>query len=318
MKKIYILLACVFLFGQNRAQHTLTAAFNPAIGDVESYINLDTAGLFLGSSGVAQTWNYTGISTGTNAPYSNTYVAMSSVPNNSLYPTGTIAIDIGVAGYHYVYSNMSSKVEWLGAAQPTASNCSVYSDPEILYTLPFTYGSSSFDTYSNTASTTGTTTTTGDGTGTLQLPSGNYSNILKITIIEQTSGPITYATNRYYSALSKFPLLTINSATIGSIIYKSGLVNTSVALAISRLSEIHGLNFFPNPVTDGELFITDEKNEIRSVSFINVLGQTVKTISFGNNTIDNKKVDVNELAKGVYYLRLDSNQGILIKKIVIE
>ena len=68
MKKIYILLCVIFLFHENKAQHTLTAAFNPVGGDIESYINLDTAGLFLGSSGPSQIWNYTGISTGTNAP----------------------------------------------------------------------------------------------------------------------------------------------------------------------------------------------------------------------------------------------------------
>src|ERR1700740_966445 len=119
MKKIYILFCITFLLQEYKAQHTLTAVFNPVIGDVDSRITLDTSGLFLGSSGTSQIWNYTGISTGTNAPGSSTYVAMSLVPNNSLYPTGTIAIDEGVGGIYYVYNNTSSKVEWLGAAQPT-------------------------------------------------------------------------------------------------------------------------------------------------------------------------------------------------------
>lgn len=324
MKKIYILMVLSFLFQQNKAQHTLTAAFNPAIGDIDSQTTLDTAGLFLGSSGTSQVWNYTGISTGTNAPYGYTYVPMSSVPNSSLYTTGTIAADVGIGGIYYVYSNTSSKVEWLGATQPTPSNCGIYSDPQIIYSLPFMYGSSITDTFNQTNPTTrtGTTTASGDGTGTLQLPSGTYPNILKLTTtFYETGGPntITSVENQYYSALSKFPLLTVGTLT--SSIYgimKYGTINTPFTLGVLSSVDINNPNVFPNPITNGELFLTDQKNEILSVSFNNVLGQTVKTVYFGNKTTDNKKVDVSELAKGVYYLRIDSNQGLRTKKIIVE
>ncbi len=312
-----------FLFHENKAQHTLTAAFNPTIGDIESYIGLDTAGLSLGSSGASQTWNYTGISTGTNTPGSYTYVPMSSVTNNSLYPAGTIARRIGIGGYDYIYNITSSKVEYLGFAQPTASNCQVYSDPAIFYSLPFTYGSSSSDTYSYTSgmgSYAGTIIATGDGTGTLQLPSGIYSNILKIIVFYNQPGNFTSVEHRFYSALSKFPLLTINSDTVGASIYKSGKINVLVATSIKRLEYQSAFSIFPNPITNGELFLKSEDGEpVKKIEITNVLGQMVYNRSSDEmNETNAKKIDVSALQKGIYFLNISNSKGTISKKIIIE
>lgn len=322
MKKLYIVLLAI-LFLQNKAQHTLTAAFNPAIGDIESSISLDSTGLFIGNSGTSQIWNYTNITTGTNTPYSYTYVPISSVPNNNLYPSGTIGRLIGAGGFAGVYGNTISKIEFQGFAQPTASNCQVYSDPAIFYPLPFTYGSLSIDTYSVTSWTgtyTGTITTLGDGTGTLLLPSGNYNNILRLTIIyDQLGGFYTIQTN-YYSALSKFPLLTISSTTMGTMVDISGTINTLVATGIHNVSDINFPSFYPNPVTNGELFLkTNNTEKMTRIEITNVLGQVVLHLSSDEiNRNETIKIDVNSLQKGIYFLNVLSSKGTITKKIIIE
>lgn len=321
MKKIYVLVFILFLFLENKAQHSLTAAFNPSIGDIESYIEIDTAGLSLGTSGISQIWNYTGISTGTNTSFSYTYVPMSSVINNSLYPTGTIAMRYGVGGYDKVYNNTSSQIEFLGFAQPTASNCQVYSDPAIFYSLPFSYGSSSSDTYSYTSWTgtyTGTIITTGDGTGTLQLPSGNYSNILKVTV--NYYGAVTSVEQRFYSALSKFPLLTVSSYTVGASIYKGGMINSLVATSIKKLDCQNVFSVFPNPITNGELFLKSEGIEpVKKIEITNVLGQVVyNRPSDEMNETNTKRIDVSVFQKGIYFLNVSNSKGMITKKIIIE
>ena len=323
MKKNYILLLIIFLSLENKAQHTLTAAFNPVVGDIDSRINLDTAGLSLGSSGTSQTWNYTGISTGTNAPYGYTYVPMSSAPNNSLFPTGTIAANVGVGGVYFIYSNTSSKVEWLGAAQPTASNCST-SNPEILYTIPFMYGSIYSFTY---ASSTTTATITGDGTGTLQLPSGNYLNVLKRTVLYYDSnayGTFNQIENYYYSALNKFPLLslgirkTVSSSTV--TIVKWGQINAIVSTAVQESLSGKELKIFPNPVTNGALFLISENGElVERIEITNIFGQVVLHRSSDEmNDSDTKRIDVSVLQKGIYFLTIRNTVGIITKKIIIE
>ena len=321
MRKIYVL-ALMILFLQYKAQHTLTAAFNPIVGDIESAIGLDSAGLFLGSSGTSQIWNYSGISTGTNSATSFTYVPMSSVTHNNLYPSGTIARRFGAGVLDYIYNNTSTKIEYLGTAQPTASNCQVPIDPVIQFTLPFTYGSSNSDTYSISSwmgTQSGTVITNGDGTGTLQLPSGNYSNVLKITLYDYQS-LYTSIENRYYSPISKFPLLSITSTTIGSNVYVGGHINTLVSTSLKESIKTEAFNVFPNPVTNGTLFLkTETKEKLNGLEIINILGQKVLKYSAEQlNNAEIKKIDVSTLQKGVYYVNIQNAESVTTKKIIIE
>ena len=327
MKKFYVLLFVAF-FMQNKAQHTLTAAFNPVVGDVDSRINLDTAGIFLGSSGTSQIWNYTGLSTGLNGTGSATFVAMSSVPNNSLCPSGTIAQQIGISGYYPVYTTTSSKVEYLGLARTTASNCDFYIDPKTFYSLPFSYGSLSTDTYYGTT-WTGTINTIADGSGILQLPSGTYSNILKLTLTSYDTDGSTFVTiveNQYYSPISKFPLLAVSFYTLGTLTStitntgKEGFINALVATSAKESLQEKAFNIFPNPITNGELFLKSENDKkITGIEITNALGQIVLSLSPNEmNPSDIKKIDVSSLQKGIYFLHIISTQGATNKKIIIE
>jgi hypothetical protein len=332
MKKIYLLIL-ICLFFQIKAQHTLTAAFNPVAGDVDNSSSLDTTGLFLGSSGLSQTWNYTGVTITPFTAASFTYVPMSSVPNNFMFPGGTIASDDG-AGNYLVFSNTSAKIEEMGQANATASNCVLYTDPIKYYSVPFSFGSSSFDTFSisvpSSYTVTGNVTTTGDATGVLQLPSGNYSNVLKLKfdVIENVSAPSYFATytvteSRYYSPLSKFPLLVVTyqtyTSTAGPGFNKSGQINSLLATSITNHTAEGDITFFPNPVTNGELTIRDPKTQVNCASINNLLGQNIKTNYFDNRNIsDNKKIDLSDLPKGIYYLQLSGKEISQTKKIIIE
>jgi hypothetical protein len=319
MKKIYILMLLAFTFSQNKAQHTLTAAFNPVVGDIISTINLDTAGLFLGSSGTSQTWNYTGISTGTNTPFTYTYAPMSSVAQNSLYPNGNIATLFAIGGYAQVYNITNTKVEYLGLAAPSTSGCTIYNDPVTYYTLPFAYGSLSTDTYSRTTES-GTIVTSGDGTGTLLLPSGTYPNVLKLKISYSDTSGIYSIENRFYSAISKFPLLTISSHTISTNIYKGGSINSQVSAFIKETINLGEFDIYPNPIANGKVYLKSEKDEkLSGLEITNVLGRVV--LSYTSKHLDDAEIisiDVSTLEKGLYFLNITSHQTTLTKKIIIE
>lgn len=331
--KIFYLLPLLVVFSflnfNSRAQHTLTAAFNPIVGDIEGYTSLDTTGLFLGSSGTSQIWNYTSVINQTWTPSSYTYVPMSSVPNSFMFPGATIARDDSYGGFN-IFSNNSTKFEEMGYATATASDCVLYSNPIKYYSLPFQYGSVSPDNFLINAATytaSGSFTTTGDGTGTLQLPSGNYTNILKLklfvieTVISGTYvATYTVTECRYYSALNKFPLLTVGSQTqnVSSTItvYKYGQLNTIYALAINNEEADKDLSVFPNPVTNGELFIKTKNNQNELSGYIsNILGQSVMQFNLASG---NQKIELNKLDKGIYYLNILTNEGIKTKKLIIE
>lgn len=335
MKKIYFVLIILVSF-HLKAQYTITSASNPGVGDIESYIDLDSTGLFLGSSGISQTWNYSSAQLNGNPLVSNTYVPMSSVPHNSMFPTGTIGLDLG-AGSYGVLSNTVSKFEYLGYAEATPSNCWTYSDPYKVYSLPFTYGSVSTDTYvlfQPTNITRGTFTTTGDGTGTLQLPTATIPNVLKLSYtiheVDTTSANtimnFTITMNQYYGAVSKFILLEVQTTTMTVITgtnvtttyNKYGRIYSIYApLEVNTIKDVKDLNIFPNPVTNGELYVSNTlTSEKAIIEIYNVLGQPVKTV-FTESTSEPQKINLKDLQKGVYYLKFGGS-SITTKKIIIE
>lgn len=109
-----------------------------------------------------------------------------------------------------------------------------------------------------------------------------------------------------------------HTLTAGNTIENSNTVSTSCSLTLAttenNLSET--IKIYPNPAKD-YITISWDNLEINyaSVTLMNNLGQIVfeKWINSNNDT-----VLVNELANGIYYLKIDSNIGQLNKKVIIE
>lgn len=320
-------MSCAYLF--TNAQYTITSAANPVPGDVESYKNLDTTGLKHGTSGTGQTWNYSSVIISTVATTPSTYVAMSSVPNSFMFPGATIASGDGT-GYYSVYSNNATKIEIMGQAAPTVSGSILYSNPIKLYSLPFSYGTSSPDNFAFSGpgyTVTGTFTTTGDGTGTLILPTGTYPNVLKqkLIVYESITSGTTVATytvieSRYCSAISKFPLLTIDtqtgttvSGTTTTTYNKSGQINGALVTGINETNiKPAEFSIYPNPNNSGivNLLFSNTNTDVCDITVFNTLGQNVKVISFNGLSVGiiNKSIDLSELESGIYYIKLKSGK----------
>lgn len=76
---------------------------------------------------------------------------------------------------------------------------------------------------------------------------------------------------------------------------------------------IAGLKVFPNPVTNGNLFITSDSNEAKQVVIFDVLGkQVVKT------TVTNQAVNVSALNSGVYMVKITEEGKTATRKLVIK
>jgi type IX secretion system substrate protein len=77
--------------------------------------------------------------------------------------------------------------------------------------------------------------------------------------------------------------------------------------------EIAGLKVYPNPVTNGNLFITSDTNNTKQVTVYDVLGkQVVKT------TVTNQPVNVSALNSGVYIVKITEDGKTATRKLVIK
>jgi len=87
-----------------------------------------------------------------------------------------------------------------------------------------------------------------------------------------------------------------------------------IYLSISNSELNNSIVLFPNP-TKGNISITHNNTlEIDQISVYSISGEL-----FSNKVNSNtKNIDLSNLSKGVYFVKIKTNQGVLIKRIIIE
>ncbi len=89
--------------------------------------------------------------------------------------------------------------------------------------------------------------------------------------------------------------------------------NISALLAVKQNTAIAGLKVYPNPVTNGTLFIDTKANAEKSIVIYDVLGKQVLTTTTASNTIN-----VASLNGGVYILKITEAGKTATSKLVIK
>lgn len=91
-----------------------------------------------------------------------------------------------------------------------------------------------------------------------------------------------------------------------------GYVTAGTVLNVAQ-NEITGLSVYPNPVTNGNLFITSNTSNAKSVAVFDVLGKQVV-----KKTITNNVVNVSNLKGGVYIIKITENEKTATRKLIIK
>lgn len=77
--------------------------------------------------------------------------------------------------------------------------------------------------------------------------------------------------------------------------------------------DIEGFILYPNPVTQGRVFIETAQNASKQILIFDVLGTQVL-----QTTIPDKELDLSRLDKGVYILRVIENNRVATRKLVVK
>ncbi len=86
-----------------------------------------------------------------------------------------------------------------------------------------------------------------------------------------------------------------------------------VVLANKKFNTIAGLNVYPNPVTDGNLYITSNSSNAKTVAVYDILGKQVLNAKTSNNA-----VNVANLKGGAYIVRITEDGKTDTRKLIIE
>jgi hypothetical protein len=317
------------------AQPTLTATgINPVIGDNIAEHNANYVSP--GSAGAIQTWNLSGIGTGTLS--TNTGEAVSSTPYASSYANANVAFS-GASGTEYLYFKTSTSAlqNWGEAVTSgTTSVQFVYSNPEDFLHFPFAYTNTYTDSWQATFTSGGSpyyrkgnTTVTADGYGTLTTPAGTFSNVMRVHFVQVYTdstnisgfGPyvINYDNDEYMWWLNNnhYPIATVSSFTsvtsfTTSVSQSATYVGGVVAGIDEQADIITSCNLFPNPAANSiNINLSLTESQAVELKLFNSLGaQVLSSINKeGMQGENNYKLDISTLPEGIYFvqLHLDGN-----------
>lgn len=82
---------------------------------------------------------------------------------------------------------------------------------------------------------------------------------------------------------------------------------------INQDSSIDGLSFYPNPATNGKIFIASKSNIAKEVEIYDVLGKKVFQI-----TSSAKEINISSLSPGVYIIKIKENDNTATRKLLIK
>ena len=98
----------------------------------------------------------------------------------------------------------------------------------------------------------------------------------------------------------------------GSVYYDDMSVIDNTPLSVKQ-NEISGLNMYPNPVSNGNLYISSDSASAKSVEIYDILGKQVLNAKTSNNT-----VNVSNLKGGAYIVKITEEGKTDTRKLIIE
>jgi hypothetical protein len=111
---------------------------------------------------------------------------------------------------------------------------------------------------------------------------------------------------------------TVTKLVLAFRAYNTGTVSydqISVVQTILNVkqNEISGLNMYPNPVSNGTLYISSDSNSTKSVEIYDILGKQVL-----NTKVSSNAVNVSNLKGGSYIVKINEEGKSATRKLIIE
>jgi hypothetical protein len=115
--------------------------------------------------------------------------------------------------------------------------------------------------------------------------------------------------------LGGFILRQDSASSTPTIIFDELRIDTTISglLASDQVNAIAGLKIYPNPVSNGTLFIETDLNAVKTITVFDVLGKQVL-----NTTTSSNAINVSQLHTGIYMVQITEEGNTATKKLVIR
>jgi len=241
-------------------------------------------------------------------------------------------------GYNF-YKNTSSSFKQVGYGAevngiPTPVS---FTNSDVIYRFPMTYGNqdSSLSNWNISIPSLATVkewkkrVNHVDGWGNITTPYGSFqcirikSEIQQMDSIYYSTGgvnmgiPQNYTEYTWYSKSLPFPVLkaTVSMGGLLTTIEYSDSVRQFVGIETSKTKQAD-VNIYPNPTKGSFTIDFSSKSENNSLQIIDLNGRVIYQENISNNY--RKVYSSNQFAKGIYIVRIISNDNSINKKLIIQ
>jgi hypothetical protein len=111
------------------------------------------------------------------------------------------------------------------------------------------------------------------------------------------------AKNYFYIILSMVFFFTL-SVSAQEVKQQSKIQETTV---------IEGLNLYPNPVSNGKVYITSKNDLDKEIIIFDVLGKKAL-----QTTITSRELNISNLAPGVYIIKINEGDATATRKLIVK
>lgn len=78
---------------------------------------------------------------------------------------------------------------------------------------------------------------------------------------------------------------------------------------------IEELSFYPNPVSNGKIYISSKSSAAKDIAIYDVLGKKVLQVALNVNS---KEVNISSLSPGVYIIKIKEGEATATKKLIVK
>ncbi len=110
-------------------------------------------------------------------------------------------------------------------------------------------------------------------------------------------------------AANTTPVMSFDELRITTSLADLGLTS----LSANQFNEIDGLKMYPNPVSNGKLFITSDNNIEKTIAVFDILGKQII-----NQVVTNEVVNVSALNAGIYIVKITEDGKTATRKLVVR
>ncbi len=265
----------------------------------------------IATTGANVTWDCSGLLKEAAVPIINYTV---SAPAGTLYAADypganwhfTDPAFVAIIGHTYYNLSIDSFVLW--GRHVTGNAYEIYDNPEMDLKFPFGYSQSVNNTYSKTnynaaggisSYQTGDVTLTYDGYGTLILPNGTYTDVVRVKKVRTNNLGPTLNSYFWYNSTNGERLLFYEEKDGAG---PNVVFNTNVVNSVSVINNDNKITI-GNNVDDHKVVISSSKN-IDKIFVYNITGQLV----YSMKNINTNKLDFSlESAKGLYIISIETD-----------